>query len=376
MLDQLLPAAVPGYGGTLSAIAARRQFAPGATGFTFGTTLVAPSLTEGVGYDSAPNGAQGSMVSASKASLLLADPVAGFGMYGDVNMRVYPQARAQNLFSTTLAGGERIVLPRQIFTLSGGYLRDAVTGFAINTVPQAKPLTFNLLNARMSDAISAGMFTLTPDLSTSYYSFPTLSTLNRRDDRENLTLAFTPGGPLSLVLRLHGAQAVYGESRLNTDTTAVLAGVRAREDGLWALSLLAGMAWQTSRGGAGLSAPMVQAGLAWSPSPLDQVNLTLTHEVDDPDEISTSPYMLTRARLTLARAELAGISLKSMAEISRADYLHTSLRETLFTGTLQMQWHLSPNIALDGTYDFNDRQANYLNAANEHVLTLGVTWTP
>jgi hypothetical protein len=37
---------------------------------------------------------------------------------------------------------------------------------------------------------------------------------------------------------------------------------------------------------------------------------------------------------------------------------------------------MSPALALNGHYLFNDRQSNQLGAANEHVLTLGVSWAP
>ena len=33
-------------------------------------------------------------------------------------------------------------------------------------------------------------------------------------------------------------------------------------------------------------------------------------------------------------------------------------------------------LALNAAYEFNDRQANFLRAANEHVVTIGATWTP
>jgi hypothetical protein len=32
--------------------------------------------------------------------------------------------------------------------------------------------------------------------------------------------------------------------------------------------------------------------------------------------------------------------------------------------------------AVNAEYRFNDRQANNLRAANEHVVTLGLAWTP
>jgi len=33
-------------------------------------------------------------------------------------------------------------------------------------------------------------------------------------------------------------------------------------------------------------------------------------------------------------------------------------------------------VAISASYAFNDRQANFLNAANQHIFTVGVTWSP
>jgi len=65
-----------------------------------------------------------------------------------------------------------------------------------------------------------------------------------------------------------------------------------------------------------------------------------------------------------------------MAEISRAAYMWSPLRETLFSTSFALSWRMSPALALQGRYVFNDRQANFLRAANEHVLTLGLDWAP
>jgi hypothetical protein len=37
---------------------------------------------------------------------------------------------------------------------------------------------------------------------------------------------------------------------------------------------------------------------------------------------------------------------------------------------------LNDNMAIHLDYSFNDRQTNFLAAANEHVFTIGVIWTP
>jgi hypothetical protein len=302
--------------------------------------------------------------------------VAGFGAYAQVNTAAYQQNTAQNYLNTAVAGGERITLPREIITLSAAYAREAETGFAINTAAVSKPLIFNVRDLRISDEISAGMFTLKPEFSATRYDFPSLPFQNRRDDREMMTLTFAPGGPLSYLLRIHATQSDYDVPVFSTNTGAVLAGVQDKADGLWTLSALAGVARHTARRMPGITAPVLEARLDWMPTSLDRVSLNLAREIDDPDEVSATPYTLTQARLGLTHGYMEDFTLKTQAEISHAAYLHSPLRETLFNASADLQWRFSPSLALDGDYTFNDRQANYISAANEHVVTLGVSWTP
>jgi len=63
-------------------------------------------------------------------------------------------------------------------------------------------------------------------------------------------------------------------------------------------------------------------------------------------------------------------------DLANAQYIHTDLHEFLATGEVSAQWQLTPALAAEAVYCFNTRQANALSAANEHVVTMGLTWTP
>ena len=67
---------------------------------------------------------------------------------------------------------------------------------------------------------------------------------------------------------------------------------------------------------------------------------------------------------------------KFTADVAHAHYDQSPLRETLVTSDADLAWPLGRNLALDADYIFRDRQANYLRAANEQVITLGLTWRP
>lgn len=376
LLDELLPGTVPGYAPPANWLQARRVSAPGATGWQLGGLTLAPGLAAQTGYDSAPNGGSGSPLFALTPEMAVADPVAGFGAYAMVNETAYPGNAAQNLFTAALAGGERLQLPREVLTASGAFLRSAETGFALSSFAITRPVPFTLKDARISDEISDGCLTITPRLSASSYEFPSQPLQNRQDVRTGLTLRYDNGAPLSYILALRTDHSAGKIPPQNADDYAALAGLQDKADGLWTLSLLAGGAWRVPRGGSGLSAPVLEARLDWTPDWLDELHLNIVREIDDPDRLSATPYTLTQARFSFIRAGLRDVTATASADISDAAYIHNPIREMLVSGGAELKWQMSPAIALDGRYVFNDRQSNQLGAANEHVLTLGVLWTP
>ncbi len=375
-LDLLLPDdSVPGYGQKFSVIAEHKQFAPGAAGWEWNGLTMAPQLNLATGYDSAPNGAAGSALVSALPSLLVADPAAGFGAYAALNSATYPQDASQNTVTGAVAGGERIELPREVVTIAAAYLRGAVTGFNVDTPVLGRPLVFTLTDLRASDEITSGQFILQPEAEACFYSFPTLPGLNRRDTHETLTLSYVPDGPLRYVLRLHATQSAYKTGYLSANTNEVLAGVQDTAGGLWTISLLAGAAQRRSRD-VSAAAPVLEARVDWLPTQLDKVQLTVAREIDDPDEISANPYRLIEAKLSLEHSVLENVIVKGIVKVSNVSYMQGNSQETLLTASLEMGWHLTPNLALNGSYGFNDRQANYVLAAREHIVTMGFEWTP
>jgi hypothetical protein len=99
-------------------------------------------------------------------------------------------------------------------------------------------------------------------------------------------------------------------------------------------------------------------------------------EIDDPDQISAAPYTLSAIRFRLRHEYLRNVTFNLSARAENAAYLQTDLNETLFDTDAAMTWQVNPAVAITADYAFHDRQANFLRAANEHVVTFGVTWTP
>jgi hypothetical protein len=380
-LDILLPDSIPGYGTPFGVIAETRddrQPALGgqSMGTQWGDMSLVPEVTASTGYDSAPDGATGSAVAAATPSLSITDPILGFGAYAAANGSLYPQDPAQNTSGATLALGERAILPRETITISAGYLSAQETGFALDTFAITRPVRFSVLDLRASDEISAGMFTLKPQFNTTAYRIPNFSMENHTDNREAFTTTYIPGGAIDLVLRLQATQSAYQLPIFNANTNQALAGLVDTADGLWTFRALAGAAQRQPRFGAALIAPVLEASLDWMPTGLDRLRLTLMREIDDPDEIGVAPYTLNQESISLAHEYLTNVFLNFSEQVSNAAYLHSTDQENLFTSDANVSWQLNTGLTLDSDYTFNDRQANYLRAANEHVVTLGLTWRP
>jgi hypothetical protein len=261
LLDSVLPDGIPGYGNAFSVTAPRPEPQLTPMPWQFGGLSVAPSVALDGGYDSAPNGAAGSSIYSVAPQLLVTDPLLGFGAFASGALMRYPQNAAQNLSGAAGAFGERIVLPREVITLSGGILHTQESGFDIGTIDITTPVPFTVSDLRVSDAIALGQFSLTPVISVTSFHFPDEAGQDRRDDRENATLSYLPGSPLSLVLRLQATQSLYQAPLFSADTEALFVGLVDTADGLWTFSALAGFAQRRPRQGNKVAAPVLEAGV-------------------------------------------------------------------------------------------------------------------
>ncbi len=375
-LDTVLPEGIPGYGTPFGVISASRQRPAIPPGFLLGDALVSPSLSLASGYDSAPGDAVGSAFGALAPSLRLSDSIIGLGAYAAANSTQYPEDEAQDLHGDVVALGERMVLPQETITIAAGWLAARESVFALDATGAVRPPSYTVRDARASDEISFGLFGLTPDISASWLSLPSFPAEDRTDIAEGVTGAVRPGGPVQFVLRLRALQSQDRDPALSAATSQALLGLLDTASGLWAVSALAGVAQRRPRLGEQISAPVLEWRLDWLPFPRDRVRATLAREIDDPDEIAATPYILNEAKIALEHRLPEGGLLTLSSDVQGAAYLSSPRRATLVQEAARLDWPVNPALAFDAAYNFNDRQANFSRAANEHVVTLGVTWTP
>jgi len=377
-LDTLLPAGIPGFGAASGVSVLSRQHPDFQSfGINLGNVTLSPKLGAGLGYDSAPNGAAAASASASLTpSLGIADAAAGFGAYVGADAEPFFSAPAQNTAGYTVALGERAAYAADVFTAALAQLRTQETGFAINTISLAKPLAVTAREITVSDKHDCGLFTVTPEFSAAWARFNADAAASSADYREGLTFETAAGGAARFVTYLHATETRFRASSANANTYEVLFGIADDAPGLWNLRLLGGVATRQPAAGNYLMAPVLEASLDWMPDTLDSLNFSLARELDDPEQESANGYTLTEGKISIAHEYLRNVIATASFSATHAAYFQSSLTESLFRTDAAITWRLNRQLAVNADYAFNDRQANFLGAANEHVITCNVIWTP
>jgi len=377
-LDTLLPSSVPGFGAAQGvSILSRLHPEYQSFGVNLGGISFAPRLQAGAGYDSAPNGAAGgSPFGAFSPSLTVTDQAVGLGAYVAGTAEQEFDEPAENTAGYTLALGERAQFAADVFSAGLAQLRMQETGFALNTFVPGKPVSVTATEIRLGDTRDLGMFTLTPEFSADQAKFADLAAEDSTNYRQGLTMEFSSGAPARFVTYLHATETQVRNRSLNANTYEALFGFADTADALWDLRLLAGFAARDPAAGNILMAPVLEASLDWMPGDLDSLSFSIEREIDDPEQESANGYTLTGVTISIAHEYLSNVIITASFHAAHAAYFSSSQNETIFNAEAAVTWHLIRALAVDADYQFNDRQANFLSAANENVLTCNVIWTP
>jgi hypothetical protein len=201
-------------------------------------------------------------------------------------------------------------------------IHDAVTGFDFDTAEITNPIPYTLNNLHTRDEISLGLFTMMPGKT------PTFSRCSR---------GFRKSKAESGVSRFSQAPHITCQ---------------------------------------GFTVPVFEARADRMATMLDEIYLPASQEIDDLISISSTPHTESSIKLFISHKYLENVTIQTFADIAEAQYIQTDLREFLATGDIDLLWQASPVRAVVGIYCFNTRQADAVSAANQHILTLGLTWTP
>ncbi|MDE8348787.1 MAG: outer membrane beta-barrel protein [Acidocella sp.] len=382
-LDQLLPIGIAGFNAAPNVtILTRKHPQYDSLGIRWDGWEINPELSLGAGYDSNPSGiASASATLNATPSLLLHDTALGFGAYAAAQFQNYMQSPAQNTHGYTLALGEGLLLPHNSLVLALARLRTQETGFTLDNFSATRPVTLTGTEFRASDKYTTGMLTLTPEFTyataiTQSLANPASASLAATNIGGGLTFTFTPDAITSLVMRLHASNWRFSQPGQNANDYTALIGLSNDAEHLWSFRLLGGAAARRPSIGTSQVVPVLEAAASWMPTPLTSLDFSAAHEIEDPERLDAASYTLSEAKLSLAHELRRNIIITATASATQAKYFHNPLSETLLTSGVTLTWRLNRQFRLVTAYDFNDRQANLLRAANEHVVTFTLTWAP
>ncbi|MDE8343771.1 MAG: outer membrane beta-barrel protein [Acidocella sp.] len=377
-LDTLLPGGIPGFNTTPDVTILTRQHPQyDSLGIRWGSWEINPELSFGAGYDSNPNGIALPSATLSLApSLLVHNTALGFGAYAAGQSQNYPQSPSQNSNGYTVALGEGLLLPHNTLILALVRLRTQETGFTLASISTLKPAPLTGTEFRASDKFSTGMLTLTPEFIYATAVTAPPASLTATNIGGGLTLTFTPDAITSLVMHLHASNWRFSQPGQNANDDTALIGLSNDAERLWSFRLLAGIAARQPTTGKSQIVPVIEAAADWMPSSLTSLDFTAAHEIEDPERLDAASYTLTESKLSLAHELRRNIIITTAASATQAVYFHNPLTETILSNADTITWRLNRQFKLATAYRFNDRQANHLRAANEHIVTLTLTWAP
>jgi hypothetical protein len=384
-LATLLPAGIPGFGtgfgtgfasGRDITITARLQRGLQNRAISLNGITISPGLDATAGYDSAPNGtARASSAFSLAPSLAVADPLAGFGAYAGLQTTAYPATASQNTTSYTIAAGEAAILPQQTLIAAAALLHAQNSGFQLEPSGPGKPATITGTALRAADDITTGMLIISPELSQTSASSTGAARQTSTETAAGLKLQIIPDGILRLIIYGHATHLANSVIAQNASNYTTLIGLADKAEGLWQFRLLAGLTIRQPESGHLTTIPIAEAAADWMPDALTSWEFTAAHEVDDPERIDTSSYTITQAKISIAHEYLRNVILSASLSVTHAAFFATPLVETITQTHTAIAWRLNPALNLTAAYDFNDRQANHLQAANEHIATLSLAWS-
>ncbi len=126
-----------------------------------------------------------------------------------------------------------------------------------------------------------------------------------------------------------------------------------------------------------LRAPVVDASLTWSISPLTTLNLRAQSEVAETTLANSAGAVAYRGTATLTHAFLRNFTATATLGFSRTDYDGVNRQETGVNAGMRLEYKFNRMMALRGAYAF---EKTHVNAAGEsynaHTFLLGMRFTP
>lgn len=374
-------------------------------GYQIGTFTVLPTFAQSVGYDSnpdqaAPTLAKGSAAFRTDATLDFQSNWSASSLQGSLRGS-YLETPQNEAASRPAADGTvrlRIDAERDLhFDAEGRFLVDTQRTSSPNlqaSTATSRPLlavyggslgateTFNRLSVTLRGSVDRSEF------DNARLSDGTI--INQADRNLNqyslqLRTAYEVNPDFSPFVDILGDTRVYDQRR-------DLSGVRRDSDGI---ALAVGASFGLARSLTGeisagiqhrtyvdpslrdINAPLVNAALVWSMSPLTTVRLTAATGVTETTIPGSSGILTDVATLEVQHDLLRNLSIVLGGSFLRNDYQGSPTRETGFSATARLDYHFTRWLTLRGTYIYQQIDSTVVGSSfRESTFLLGIRVNP
>lgn len=375
-LDAYLPASNPGLGTEPGVtVLSRLRPAYDPLGVRLGGLKLNTAATETAGYNSNLTGFSSGRGSSFLRTAATADLLSEWSR-GRLNSRftvdntTYPDLPRYSFtdWTASIGGGRENVRNTAAASYSHLDLNQTATDFG--ALPSDTPVRFAVEDLRASYAVPAGRLVLTPSLGLQRYSFGRTTllgvpvNLNYRDrivGSAGLAASYPLTDRRSVVVVARGFANEYDRrlAGFPTDTSRsvrLLAGVDDFGRGPWRYRLLAGVEVRdfAAREYRTRVAPILEAGVVWTPNGLTTATLSLVRTIADPADEANRGYVSTRLRLVVDREIRRNVLLQGSLGFQAAEYTGGEGQTNVLVGA-GVTWLINRNARAALSYSFNDQ---------------------
>jgi hypothetical protein len=373
LLSSLFPEGVPGYGaepGVTVLSRARPAYDP--LGLHAGAFTLWPQLQEAIGYDSnvlAGAHPRGSWTVGTRPSLLTTGTwsAGSVGAYLSLDDNRYMTLPSQGRTDGSASLGGTLAVGSDSLTLGVAHVVQHQDRSQLDALPSDRPIRVRIEDGRLSYALTAGRFTVTPSAEVSQWTYGDTTILGLPSSqayRDHLVLQggvtlrydWQPLRSMLVVLRATGQRYTDqppGQMSENSTGYQALVGFDYDDNAVWRYRLLLGAETRRFAAFHPHTDFIAEGEASWSPSGLTTISASITRSIEDAAQEGVAGYTYTAARLSVNHEYLRNLLLNASAGAQRADFLQGSGMQTGYRAGVGVTWLMNRSMRLSATYDIS-----------------------
>ena len=399
-LDAYFPAGIPGYGTQQGVtVLSRQRPLYDEPGVRVGDFVIRPTLDESFGYNSNLLGISGTpgsfLVKTSPAISAYSDWSRDrVGVSLSLDNYAYLNTPRQNETDANVSIGGAYTIGRSDLDLAYSHLSLHQTGTEVGALASDLPIHYSVDDVRTDYTIDLGRLSFVPNVDLSDYNFDNATILGVNTGQQYRDRVVATGGVTTryelsdanhLLLVLQGVDSHYtqpqpGQPTNNSTSFLAMAGIDYQANGVFRYRLLAGVEHRdfASSTFKSRTAPIVQAGVIWTPTGLTTVTGTVSRTIEDVTAEGTEGYVYNNANIVVDHEYLRNVLLQGRVGFQAAQFLGGGSQDSYSIGG-GVTWLLNRHMRLSANYDYVDQHGSSSGNTNgvltPVILNTGTTLT-